>query len=408
LTKTRSFSQASTDATWSSKSDEGCDFEVGEVGNDTAEAIQALLNECKPEPWQPSDFIFSRTLQLAPANHGRVDLMRCPDRGNYYAVKRMPLHWMTKNHANFKLKRTRSREDPWLDICMVKFLHDQSYPYVCEPLGVFASGSYSYVVTSFARSGDLFGLIHSSKLGELGPQRESWVRPLAHQIFTAVRMLHDLGIAHRDISPENIVLDPVENAGQQSWKVQLIDFGVASSDRWCKGSCGKAALEAPEIHTGNYFDAFLADAFALGAVLFSMTAKHYPWSSTKPRSCSTFSYVERHGLRKFCQKRLVDSDKNRTLIDVLNPSVLSLLEGLLRFEPSSRVALGEACWSECQVDVHYLEGCSIDELNDIPSCRESAFESDWFKEQDLVPDVHVTHSGVHCSQDTVHCSRTRP
>jgi serine/threonine protein kinase len=178
-------------------------------------------------------------------------------------------------------------------------------------------------------------------------------------------MLHDFGIVHRDISPENIVLDSLDNGVDQSWKVRLIDFGVASCERWCTGGGGKRALEAPEIHRGDFFDAFLTDAFALGVVLFAMAAKDYPWSSTKPEKCAFFEFVVKHGLRKHCEKRAAPTDKSRPLIQMMSPSCLGLIEGLLQLEPSKRIALGETCWS---------------------GCRTSALESDWFLEEATIHD----------------------
>ena len=40
------------------------------------------------------------------------------------------------------------------------------------------------------------------------------------QIFEAVRYMHDCGVLHRDISPDNILVDDADN-------LTLIDFGAA-------------------------------------------------------------------------------------------------------------------------------------------------------------------------------------
>lgn len=53
-----------------------------------------------------------------------------------------------------------------------------------------------------------------------GPLKESQAVHIMHQIIKAVIYLHRLGICHRDIKTENIMIDSNFNA-------KLIDFGLA-------------------------------------------------------------------------------------------------------------------------------------------------------------------------------------
>ncbi len=77
-----------------------------------------------------------------------------------------------------------------------------------------------------------------------------------------------LGIVHRDVAPNNILV------GYEG-EVKLIDFGVAralGATRITRGSVvkGKAAYMAPEQYTGGDVDA-RSDVFALGVVLYEAT-----------------------------------------------------------------------------------------------------------------------------------------
>lgn len=331
---------------------------VPTAGRSAKEAVEALLKECRASPWYKEEYTYTRTLQSAHANHGRVDLMRragdaLSGGGGFVAVKRMPSYWATASHASFKKLRPDTQEQPWLDICVAKYLHQQGFPYVCEPHGVFQTQEHTYVVTAFAERGDLFGEISSERFHGVGLSREKQIRPLARQIITAVRMLHEMGIAHRDISPENIVLCA---DGKGDFQANLIDFGMATFERRGNGVHGKHALEAPEMHRGEY-DCFLCDAFSLGVVLFAMATRDYPWSSTRPGECQIYSYVEQHGLRSFCHKRRVTTDGSKRLIEVLSPALVSLLEGLLRLDPVGRFEVG-----------HVGEGS-----------RRAALDTAWFK-----------------------------
>lgn len=89
--------------------------------------------------------------------------------------------------------------------------------------------------------------------------------------------LHTKGVAHRDVSPENIVV----SRGQAF----LIDFGCAIYVRpsqvshdlktlLCKisvtefGRPGKKQYMSPEAYDGVEYDPFMADTYALGVVMF--------------------------------------------------------------------------------------------------------------------------------------------
>eukprot|EP00928_Gymnodinium_smaydae_P013160 TRINITY_DN14804_c0_g1_i1.p1 TRINITY_DN14804_c0_g1~~TRINITY_DN14804_c0_g1_i1.p1 ORF type:complete len:448 (-),score=98.77 TRINITY_DN14804_c0_g1_i1:103-1446(-) len=317
---------------------------LGTAGADSvaAEDVTARLATCKPDPWNEDEFEFIKTLQAAQANFGRVDLMRRGDlnSGTMVAVKRMPKSWVREGHAEF-CRRRPSKEQPWLDICLVRHLHARGFQHVCEPLGVFADARQTYVVTTFANRGDLFGEI--SHFGALGLSREAKVRPLVRQVVNAVRELHDMGIVHGDLSPENFVLNAEADGTLQ---VKMIDFGMASFKRRSTGSRGKHAFEAPEMHRRGEYDAYLSDAFALGVVIYAMAAQDYPWSSTKPGACKIFSFVEEHGLRCFLKRRKAASDESRFLIEVLSAEVVDLVEGLTCLDAGHRLSLGEACWEQ--------------------------------------------------------------
>lgn len=87
---------------------------------------------------------------------------------------------------------------------------------------------------------------------------------------------HALGIAHRDISPENLIL---ENGDPR--RVRLIDFGVAKFDYslTLDGSVfGKARYMSPEQCAGEAVD-HRSDLYSLGVVMYQMLAGRLPFQS---------------------------------------------------------------------------------------------------------------------------------
>jgi len=104
-------------------------------------------------------------------------------------------------------------------------------------------------------------------------------RKYFRQIVMALRHVHQQGIAHRDMKPENILIDKQGN-------VKIIDFGLAayhctagpeSSPITMTEKCGTKALIAPEVLRGNGYNGAIADIWSLGVILFSMFTRAYPF-----------------------------------------------------------------------------------------------------------------------------------
>ena len=97
---------------------------------------------------------------------------------------------------------------------------------------------------------------------------------IAGALARGVIALHRLGIVHRDIKPDNVLIEP--NGG-----VRLIDFGLARiahledpRDRDVPGSHGYLA---PELYRGERGDA-ASDQFAFGATLYRLFTGRLPFT----------------------------------------------------------------------------------------------------------------------------------
>eukprot|EP00443_Scrippsiella_acuminata_P048567 CAMPEP_0115232182 /NCGR_PEP_ID=MMETSP0270-20121206/33631_1 /TAXON_ID=71861 /ORGANISM="Scrippsiella trochoidea, Strain CCMP3099" /LENGTH=426 /DNA_ID=CAMNT_0002646861 /DNA_START=32 /DNA_END=1312 /DNA_ORIENTATION=- len=292
--------------------------------------------------WPAGDFELVQTLQEAPRNQGSVMLMRSlATGGNFVAVKKMPNSWVTSGPSDHRGQHPYSSERPWMDIALVRYLHDMDFEFVCEPRGVFRDWMNTYVVTSFATCGDLFSWMEQGPAP--GPERELLMRPILVQLFSAMRQLHNFGIAHRDISLENILLTQDSSDGLP--KLKLIDFGMASFSRKVRGSSGKRSYVAPELYLEDEHDAYLCDIFALGVVVFALAARAYPWDSTRPGACRRFDFVAARGFRAYVDRRRIARAENAPrMSEVLTTSFIDLLEALLQIKPEDRAALGEHCW----------------------------------------------------------------
>lgn len=291
------------------------------------------------DKWDEDEMILDSLIQEAVRNHGRVDLMHRKKDRQKFAVKRMPNRWVREGPADFNEQYPTASERPWVDIGLVRQLNSIKYPYACELHGVFRDSENTYVCSSLATKGDLFAWC--DKDPKPGSAREEVMIPLAVQIFSAVRLLHELGIAHRDLSLENILLTEVEG----DTRVQVIDFGMSTTNRFCRKEVrGKQSYQAPEMHTAPQYDAFLADAFSLGVVLFAMAVQDYPWTSTKKNTCQLFEYITTFGFQKFLKKRKLRKGKGEHLSEVFSAELADLLQGIFQVEATQRLCLGESCY----------------------------------------------------------------
>lgn len=292
--------------------------------------------------WDDRKFEMVRTLEQAKRNRGTVDLMHRLSDGQFVAVKRMPNDWVGKDSDDFCRKRPTAHERPWFDLGMLRYLNEQGFEFTVKLEGIMRDKSLTYAITSFADRGELFAWCGDDT--PVGAAREEKMRPLCRQLFAAVQWLHDHGIAHRDISLENILLQTGRRT--EDLQLKLIDFGMATtSERYCSRTYGKPSYQPPEMHTGMTFDAYLSDNFALGVVVFAMACQDYPWRTTKPGQCKRFESFERWGFRRALSLRNLPAGSTGATLDrVLSPDLVDMMEPLLSLVPKSRGSMGEGCF----------------------------------------------------------------
>jgi serine/threonine protein kinase len=140
-----------------------------------------------------------------------------------------------------------------------------------------------FLVTQWCEGGDLFDYLHKAlqkNSHELSSATElhrmgTWFSALA----SSVALVHRKGLAHRDLSPENVLIG---NSGNSTSTVKLHDFGLACAGSRQKRPVGKLMYAAPELMcpAPNY-DPRAADIWSLGIILFSMMSKHVPMNSAQ-------------------------------------------------------------------------------------------------------------------------------
>ncbi|MEO7787644.1 MAG: protein kinase [Sphingomicrobium sp.] len=107
---------------------------------------------------------------------------------------------------------------------------------------------------------------------------------LAIQVARGVAALHRLGVAHRDIKPDNVILLPDGSA-------RLIDLGVARIARLAEFEAaetpGTPSFMAPEMFDGEPGNA-ATDQYALGVTLYRLFTGRYPYGEVEAFSRPRF------------------------------------------------------------------------------------------------------------------------
>jgi len=144
---------------------------------------------------------------------------------------------------------------------------------VCRALG-FNPDDQTIVFRRYEK--DLFHLFTDD--GAKAALTKEIRRQLLYDISAALRHLHRNGYSHRDVKPENILVNP-DPKKSGFYEVSLCDFGLSSVSKRCikgKDNCvGTAAWIAPEIIHLPEYDIASTDWWSFGLIAF-LVMSNYP------------------------------------------------------------------------------------------------------------------------------------
>ncbi|HEY7817524.1 MAG TPA: protein kinase, partial [Vicinamibacteria bacterium] len=106
--------------------------------------------------------------------------------------------------------------------------------------------------------------------------------PIARQVLSALQEAHSQGVIHRDLKPQNVMLD-------ENGTPLLMDFGIARSSSDTGGMTGTGVMigtpdyMSPEQVRGEKADA-RSDLFSIGVILYEMLTGDLPYQAETPLS----------------------------------------------------------------------------------------------------------------------------
>ncbi|OJT13026.1 CBL-interacting serine/threonine-protein kinase 9 [Trametes pubescens] len=168
----------------------------------------------------------------------------------------------------------------------VEVLRHIAHPSIVSYLHSFSTPSHHCLVLEHISGGELLDLVDNPE--SFARIDEPLVRRIWGELCKAVAWMHSVGLVHRDIKLENILLttDPFARPLPSSSLIKLTDFGLSRfidpEQPQLNTLCGSESYAAPELVMGRTYDGRETDAWACGVVLYALTTRRLPFDPPSP------------------------------------------------------------------------------------------------------------------------------
>ena len=288
---------------------------------------------------------------LGNGNFGYAEKMKSKKDNKFYAIKKIDIKskkfkqkdftretkiMLDLNHENiikfYGYFKDKERIDKYKEIFTEIYSKKKQYKNKLEALEKETEDKEVYcLVMEFAQNGSLEDYYKNYKQNfsdkeHFTPLDQNIIIKIFKQILNGLKYLHKRNIIHRDIKPDNILLDEENN-------VKISDFGIAAILRdnfdedteetlISKGTqAGRRDYVCPEIEEGKEYD-YGADLYSLGlTMLFLMSYENPIKIKNGCRNINFFSmnYIYNVYLRRLVIKMLnYDINKRPSARDILD------------------------------------------------------------------------------------------
>lgn len=158
----------------------------------------------------------------------------------------------------------------------IKLARRISHRNVCRMHELHEEGKTLFITMEYVSGQDLKGLIK-----EPGALTTGRALSIAKQVAEGLCEAHNLGVIHRDLKPQNFMVDKEGTA-------KIMDFGIARSLRAAGMTAEGMIIGTPEYMAPEQVEGLEADQrtdiYAMGAILFEMVTGRVPFEGDSPLS----------------------------------------------------------------------------------------------------------------------------
>ncbi|KAH9820453.1 kinase-like protein [Teratosphaeria destructans] len=188
---------------------------------------------------------------------GKVRIVERKDSGLTFALKYIRKDEVVRSESVRNIIRER------------RMLEHLNHPFLCNLRYSFQDMEYLYLVVDLMNGGDL--RFHITRKTFTEEAVRFWIAELG----CALRYVHGQGIVHRDVKPDNVLLD-------SEGHVHLADFNVASDytpGKPLTSKSGTLAYLAPEVYLGRGY-ACEVDWWSLGVLFYECIYNKRPFEAS--------------------------------------------------------------------------------------------------------------------------------
>ena len=146
-----------------------------------------------------------------------------------------------------------------------------SHPFIVSMKRVYETKTKIYIVMEWLEHGDLF-----KEVTKRGKFTENVARHVISQVLSAIRYCHLRGIVHKDIKPENILVERIDNGYM---RIFVTDFGLsqfAKPSEKLRDAAGSIAYMAPEMIDNETFTKAV-DVWGIGVICYALLSGTLPF-----------------------------------------------------------------------------------------------------------------------------------
>lgn len=196
---------------------------------------------------------------------GSVRIIKRASDQTVFAVKQFRARHSYESEKEYTKKLTG-------EFCIGSTLHHGN---IIETMDLVHEKGNWYVVMEYAPY-DLFAIVMTGKMS-----REE-VACCTLQIMNGVSYLHSMGLAHRDLKLDNVVVN-------DHGIMKIIDFGSAAVFRYpfendivlASGIVGSDPYLAPEVYDLQKYDPQPTDVWSIAIIFCCMTLRRFPWKAPR-------------------------------------------------------------------------------------------------------------------------------